>query len=298
MIIASVSSRTSPPDLVVVGDVMLDVSVSAPALAAGGDVRGSVRVRPGGGGANAAAWAAVDGARVRLHGTVGEDPAGRLLASALRERGVQARLRVAPGRPTGTMLVVRESGDRSMVSDRGANALLSPVLPGSSLRTGAILVSAYALFDRDSEAAARAILARAGAGVIAVDAASWPLLEAFGPDRFLEATARANLLLVNEREAKVLAGGTALNTLTERYRDVFVKRGAGGASHGRGERWTSVTALSVPDPADSTGAGDAFAGVLLARLARGAGVDEAMERACTAGAEVARSGENWPMVAR
>ncbi|MBA3728956.1 MAG: hypothetical protein H0W94_07145 [Actinobacteria bacterium] len=56
------------PTLIVVGDVMLDVSVAADRLVTGGDVHGDVRVSPGGSGANAAAWAAA-GARVRLfHG--------------------------------------------------------------------------------------------------------------------------------------------------------------------------------------------------------------------------------------
>src|SRR5438132_638985 len=129
MIIATVSSGTSSPDLVVVGDVMLDVRVDAPALVTGGDVPGSVRVRPGGGGANAAVWAASGGSRVVLHGTVGDDPAGHLLLGALWERGVNAPLRRSSDRPTGTMLVVSGPGERSMVSDRGANAALEERLP-------------------------------------------------------------------------------------------------------------------------------------------------------------------------
>ena len=58
-------------DVIVVGDVMLDVTVDSPALASGGDVHGTVLARPGGGGANAAVWAAAAGARVRFHGRVG-----------------------------------------------------------------------------------------------------------------------------------------------------------------------------------------------------------------------------------
>ena len=68
------------PDVIVVGDVMLDVTVDAPALATGGDVHGTVLARPGGGGANAAVWAADAGASVRFHGRVGDDPTGRVLA--------------------------------------------------------------------------------------------------------------------------------------------------------------------------------------------------------------------------
>src|SRR5205814_3101740 len=60
------------PDLIVVGDVMVDVTVEAGALIAEGDVHGEVRLRAGGGGANAAVWAAHRGAQVRLYGRVGD----------------------------------------------------------------------------------------------------------------------------------------------------------------------------------------------------------------------------------
>src|SRR5262249_6039281 len=98
------------PDLVVVGDVMLDVSVASSALARGGDVHGEVRIRPGGSAANAAAWAAAAGVRVALYGAVGDDPAGRLLGEALEAASVEARLRVVPGARTGAMLVVHGPG--------------------------------------------------------------------------------------------------------------------------------------------------------------------------------------------
>src|SRR5947207_13940119 len=103
---------------------MVDVSVAATELSPGGDVHGQVRIRPAGAGANTAVWAAWAGARVRLHGAVGDDAAGRMVAEALAARGVEARLAVKPGARTGAMLVVHQPGERSMVADRGANAEL------------------------------------------------------------------------------------------------------------------------------------------------------------------------------
>ena len=273
---------------------MLDVRVLAPALARGGDVAGSVRVRPGGGGANAAVWAASEGTRVLLHGTVGNDPAGRLLTEGLRERGVRMRVRRSSDRPTGTMLVVTEAGERSMVSDRGANADLDGRVTPATGQARALLLSAYALFDPDSEASARSILAGTASELIAVDAASWPLLRDYGPARFLEVTSRATMLLVNEREAEAFGP----EDLTRRYRDVVVKLGGGGARHGRAGRWRSVAAPAVGDLRDTTGAGDAFAGVLLARLVRRQDIRRALVAACAAGAEVARTGESWPVRTR
>ena len=60
-------------DLIAVGDVMVDVHVQAPALKRGGDVHGRVRLQPAGTSANAAVWAAWDGATARVHGRVGDD---------------------------------------------------------------------------------------------------------------------------------------------------------------------------------------------------------------------------------
>ena len=48
------------------------------------------------------------------------------------------------------------------------------------------------------------------------------------------------------------------------------------------------------EEADPTGAGDGFDGVLLARLARGVGPEEALRDACRAGARAAGSHDLWP----
>src|SRR5439155_2874586 len=128
-------------DVAVVGDVMLDVVVESPSLARGGDVHGRVRVHPGGGAANAAVWAAASGSSVRLYGRVGDDVPGRAIREAVAERGVQPVLAADPDEPTGTMLVVLEDGERSMVADRGANAKLAPEDLPPRIEARAVLVS-------------------------------------------------------------------------------------------------------------------------------------------------------------
>jgi sugar/nucleoside kinase (ribokinase family) len=283
-------------DVIVVGDVMADVAVVASDLATGGDVHGEVRIRPGGAGANAAVWAAAAGARVQLYGRVGDDLAGRLVQAALREQDVEAILAIDPDARTGAMLVVRDGGERSMVADRGANARLSPADLPDELVAGAVLVSGYLFFHPVSEVAAVAALARAEAPGIAVDAASWPLLEAYGPERFLKATAQATLLLANVREAETLTGWPGLDAvkaLGDRYPMACVKLGAEGAVLAAEGRMIRAAADPVED-VDPTGAGDAFDGVFLARLAGGSQLEAALEAACAAGALAAGSPESWP----
>ena len=121
-----------------------------------------------------------------------------------------------------------------MVADRGANARLTPDHLPTSLDGGAVLVSGYLLLQEPTTPAGLAAVERAHATFVAVEASSWPLVEAFGADRFLSETtgAGANMLLANEREVEVLTGlsGTAAaRALGERYRVACVKLGEKGA---------------------------------------------------------------------
>ena len=283
-------------DLVCVGDVMLDIRVDADTLRRGGDVHGNVLLQPGGTSANAAVWGAWAGAATRVHGRVGEDLQGRTVRSALAERGVDAALTVDPGAATGTMLIVHEPGERSMVADRGANARLATSDLPAAIEAGAVLVSGYLLLQQPGHEAGVVALQRADAPFVAVEAASWPLVEAFGADAFFEATAPASVVLANEREAEVLtgrSGAEAASVLGERYRWAAVKMDARGAA--LCADGAVVTAPGEPiDEIDPTGAGDAFDGVLLASLALGVSAEEALVRACHAGALVAATREVWP----
>ena len=280
----------------VVGHVMIDVSARAGALARGGDVSGSVRLRPGGAGANAAVWAAWAGAEARLHARVGDDLPGRVLRETLESAGVKAMLALDPEAPTGTMLVLTEEGERSMVADRGASGRLSPGDLPERIEAGAVLVSGYLLFDRESRSAGRAALERASADTVALDAASWSPLRSLGRERFLDMARGATLLLANEREAEVLTGSgeeEAARMLADLAGAAVVKLGAAGAVAVAGGDVHRVRAPTA-EVVDPTGAGDAFDGVLLARLAAGEELPAALEEAARAGAlSVAREGA-WP----
>jgi len=287
-------------DLIAVGDVMVDVHVRAPALKRGGDVHGRVRLQPAGTSANAAVWAAWDGADVRVHGAVGDDLVGRLLRDALAERGVDPALTIEAGAPSGTMLVVVEAGERSMVADRGANALFAPDDLPASLDAGAVLVSGYLLLQESTTPAGLAAIDRASATFVGVEASSWPLVDTFGAGRFLSETtgAGATVLLANEREAEILVGlsGTdAARALGERYRVACVKLGEKGAAMSFDGSLVEVAAEPIVE-VDATGAGDAFDGVLLAALARAMEPEAALRRACQAGSLVASSADTWPEV--
>jgi ribokinase len=284
-------------DLICVGDVMLDVHARFGRLARGGDVHGRVLVQPGGTSANTAVWAAHDGAEAAVVGAVGDDILGELLVRSLAERGVHTGWIRHHAASTGTMLIALEQEERSMVADRGANATLAPSdLP--ALEAGAVLVSGYLLLQEPGHGTALAVIERARTDLLAVEAASWPLVEAFGPDRFFEETARAGVVLANEDEARALTGVEAADAacrLGERYRIAAVKLGPEGAALVVDGRLVTA-APERADQVDPTGAGDAFDGVLLARLAAGEEPETALVAACRAGAEVVASPMTWPQV--
>ena len=274
--------------VLVVGDVALDVLVTpATVPVAGADVPTQIRTRPGGAGANTAAWLAhlgrASGIAVTLAARVGADPPGRAAAADLAAAGVTAHLAVDPEAATCTVVSLVGAGDRTLLSDRGAAALLVPDDLPDVAGFDHLHLSGYVLLDASSRAAGRAALAAARAAGIStsVDPQVAPALAAPGrAAAFLDDVRGVDLLLPNTDELRAL-GGTA--AVLQHVGAVAISAGADGAS------WADPTGRchAVAPPAtvvDATGAGDAFdAGVLVARLS-GASPAEALAAGCSAGA--------------
>src|SRR5271170_3351061 len=203
---------TSMARVVVIGDLMTDTVAHARlALARGSDTPAAVTMHGGGSGANIAAWMAADGGDVAFVGRRGADIAGRNRDMELMGYGVDARLVMDPERPTGTCVVmVTHKGERTMLSDPGANAALAPDdLPHDLFVPGAhVHVSGYTLLSEGSRAAALAALdfARRAGMSTSVDGASAAPLERVGAEPFFELTGNAVLLFVNVAQARVLTG--------------------------------------------------------------------------------------------
>jgi ribokinase len=280
---------------------MVDVSVEAPALERGGDVDGAIRLGPGGSAANVAAWAAVAGGRVRLVAGRGDDLAGRLLAAALEERGIELHPVGPVAGPSGAMLVVTEAGERSFVADPGANLGLGEGTVVAGLeRAGAVFVSGYPLLRPATRAAAMAAAEAAGrAGVPAVvDAASWPLLTGGAGEPVLAAAELAGTLLANRDEAAALAGrrdpAEAGTWLAARAGTAVVKCGAAGVIVCDGDRPPVPVVAPAATVVDVTGAGDAFAAAYLLARAGGAGPAEAAAVGARLAARAVATRGAWP----
>jgi len=265
-------------EVLVVGDVMVDViaSMSVP-LARNSDTPSNVVTSGGGSGANVAAWLAALGVRTTFVGCVGDDALGRAGLVALSDAGIDvSRVVVDASRSTGTCVVLVEpGGERSMLPDSGANTTLTPAdLPQEPFRPGAHLhLSGYTLLNEGCREAALAAIAMANAAgmTVSVDPSSAAPLRSVGAARFLAWTRGVDLLLANRDEAAVLAGTAdphqAAQQLGDDYREVVVKLGADGALWHRGFISASAPAERGVEVVDTTGAGDGFVAGLLATLA-------------------------------
>lgn len=242
--------------LSVVGSVNLDLVARCERLPAPGEtVSGATFERfPGGKGANQAVAAARLGAQVRFIGRVGRDPFAEEALAGLREGGVDLDVAEADA-PTGVaLIVVAADGENEIVVAPGANALLGAVEVGEA---DAVLCQ----LEIPDEAV---LSAAAQADFFCLNAA---------PARPVDV--EPDLLVVNRFEHEVVGDMGKL---------VAVTLGAEGAVLYEGGREVARARPPAVKAVDGTAAGDAFTACLVVSLLEGRHREEALERACAAGA--------------
>jgi sugar/nucleoside kinase (ribokinase family) len=288
------SAAAGADRILVVGDVMTDlIVVPEGPLVRGSDRRASIRSRPGGSGANQAVWLGSMGTRVSFVARVGAADKPHLEAY-FKGFHVDPVLIADALLPSGMLVtIVDPDGERSFLTDRGANLALSPSdMPVWLLEdTRLVLVSGYSYFAETPRSAVQWLAGEArGRGIpVAVDAASVGFLNEVGPMNFFEWTTGAALLFCNADEAEALAGsgdlGEQMKVLGAYYGRVIVKRGARGAALGTAHGVT----LELPAPAvhvvDTTGAGDAFAAGFISAELGGMSGAACLRRGIGAGSE-------------
>lgn len=261
------------PAVICVGDVMTDIVARLPGpLAVGSDTPAPIELLGGGSGANTACWLAAAGVAAVFVGRIGDDERGRVAHALLRHAGVRVAITVDPWRSTGTCIVlVGDTGERTMVPDTGANAGLEVGdIPAELFVEDAHLhVSGYTLLNDGARPAAQAAmhLATERGLSLSVDAASEALIRAVGAGRFLSWLGPGVSLFANADEARVLTGHDdpvkAAQILSIHCRQSIVKCGAAGAVWAQ-NGWASVVPTTPLEVVDTTGAGDAFAAGFLA----------------------------------
>ncbi|GAA3006102.1 PfkB family carbohydrate kinase [Streptosporangium longisporum] len=240
----------------------------------------------GGKAANVAVASARLGAPTRFVGCLGDDADGPAALAALRADGVEVGdCATAGGTATGRSFVYVDGGGRQIVMTWPGAANLLPAsraaATAASLPPGSVLVLQGEIPVETSAAAAAA--APPGVRLLLNPSPAAAFLGGTGRDLL----GRADVLVLNEGELSVLAGGTpgaragpvqGLRSRT-RGRTVIVTRGEHGAEvvddHG-----TMLIGAPVVDAVDTTGAGDAFTGALAAALRAGASLAQGVRLGC------------------
>ncbi|MDH6182099.1 ribokinase [Microbacteriaceae bacterium SG_E_30_P1] len=276
----------STSNILVLGSANLDVVVRMPRLPSPGEtVFGStVTEVPGGKGLNQAVAAARAGGRVAFSGAVGDDPFGRVLERALVEEGIDTTALETTSTPTGTARIsVDESGENSIVVVPGANADVAMDEHHEHVVGAADFLVMQLETPIETVRRAALVATRVGAFVVLTPA---PVHEL--DDEFLSSV---DLLVANEHEAAALAGGSDPQESAQRLsartgKAVIVTLGSAGcllsSAGGDARRFPARPVAAV----DTTAAGDTFVGALVAHLAGGGSMEEAIERG-TAAASIA-----------
>jgi ribokinase len=256
-----------PPSIAVVGSVNLDLVASVSRLPRPGETLTGAELQyiPGGKGANQAVAAARLGAEVRFVGAVGEDDFGRRAVSELRAADVDLTGLQVVQAPTGIALIlVDDGGENQIVVMPGANHALVPA--GVDVGAPDALLCQLEIRDDAIEAGLR----RSPDAFFCLNAAPARAV----PSAVLE---RADLIVANSLELEAL-GSSPMGAL------FAVTLGAEGALLLEdGEEVARAVPPSV-DAVDGTAAGDAFTACLVVSLLEGRDREEALLRACAAGA--------------
>ena len=289
----------SKSNILVVGSLNMDQVVRVPRVPVLGETllgAGSLRLIPGGKGANQAVAMARLGASVRMAGRVGSDPFGERLLSALQADGVDTGLIVVdPKEASGTAFIfLTPDGDNAIVVAGGANMRV-----GTDARQNATIAQAL------NQAQALVLqLEIPLETVMTLTAAAYqagvPVVLNLAPAQALprEMLKQLHVLVVNETEASLLSGqrvdslddarivGVVLHE--QGITNVVITLGSQGALLVSSDEQGKASIIHRPAPnvqvVDTTAAGDCFMGALTLALTEGQALEEALRFAVYAGA--------------
>jgi ribokinase len=275
--------------VVVVGSVNCDHRLVVADFPAPGQTIMSIEssLGPGGKGANQAVAVARAGAKTTMVACVGDDIAGRDLLAVLKQAGVDtSRIRVQPNTPTGAAYVmVNKAGENCIIVAPGANETLTAQIADPALdrlQPGDFVMLQLEIPFYLVESAIFKAHAKQATVVMNVS----PVDERVRPCLGL-----IDVLVVNETELLAVAAilGVVGADTAETAKAVAAKldnlvvctTGAEGAMAATNKEFWQVAAPAVT-AVDTTGAGDTFTGYLVAELAKGTPMQQALGRATAA----------------
>ena len=285
--------------ILVAGSLNMDQIVRVPRIPALGETllgAGSLKLVPGGKGANQAVAMARLGAPVAMAGRVGNDPFGERLLSSLRSDNVD----------TGLIVVDQEEASGVafiFLAPDGNNAIV--VAGGANMRVGQDSVQSSTIFEAIAQAQALVLqleipLETVILFIAAARKGGVPVVLNLAPGQPLskEVLRQLEVLIVNETEASLLSG-QRVDSLEDAHivatvlheqgiPKVVITLGSQGAllatSDGSGKTRIIYQSAPVVQVIDTTAAGDCFVGALTVALTEGQSPEDALRFAVYASA--------------
>ncbi len=277
---------TRSVDVVSVGDIAVDLVVSLREYPnRGGDTEISqIQTQPGGSAANFAVAVTRLGLSSCLLGKIGSDEVGSWLRNGLEREGVDvSHIQQTTQRTSTVIVIVENSGRRTMLSFRGASRTLAPSeIPRGLLSNAQWLhISGYSLIHRPQRDAALRAMRDARTEKVRVSLDPSPHIHLAKSRVITSALKLTDVIIPNRQEARYLSRKSRIHEaarllLRKGPSLVVMKLGRRGCLVTKHGEETSVPAFKVK-AVDTTGAGDAFDGGFVVAQLRGMSVRDSAE---------------------
>ncbi len=267
------------PDIIVIGDINIDVNLSIPAYPTPGHeaIASSIQIHTGGSAVNTAIALAKMDMNVGFIGRIGQDVLARRVTEDLMGAGVDcSQIQVDPKVSTGLIFItVTADGERTMFGARGANAFTdaTAIDPAYFSHCRWLHLSGYSFLSYNQYQTINTALDLAQNSPytrVSLDVGTEPALRA--RLQILDILPKLDVIFPNETELTLLGEGRAIYETLDYLLDghnsiaVVTKRGRQGSILAIGKKRLELPAFDI-NVKDSTGAGDSFnAGVVLGRL--------------------------------
>ncbi|MBU5266837.1 carbohydrate kinase family protein [Virgibacillus proomii] len=271
--------------ITVIGDLVVDIIVKKGKTNYGTDTKGMIHFKPGGQANNVAAYISREGIECTLIGKVGNDPFGEFLIQKSIKSGVQPKISKVDQDKTGSIIVMinENNGERSMISDRGANLTLNDKDIPNDLEADLIYLSGYSFFDENTRTAAFKAKNQAQMmeKMIALDPSSIFFLKEHKKE-FLSFMRGITFFFPNYEEGVLLTSQSEPFEIIKKLKSIvkypILTLGDQGCIYWDGKSIKHIPALKV-EAIDTTGAGDSFVAGFLAAYQKKQDINQSIKHA-------------------
>ena len=248
-------------------------------------------VVPGGAACNTVVGAAKLGGEARFIGMRGTDTYGEQYEEALRKFNVEPFFDVSKTTTGRVLSVITPDAQRSMFTHLGASVEMEPakILPELFKDTAIAVIEGYLLFNPDLMMASLKSAKAAGAK-IALDLASFEVVESSRPILADIIAEYVDILIANEDEARAYTGfkdeDAAVKALSKNVDISVLKVGERGSHVAADGRILRINPQKGGKAVDTTGAGDLWAAGFLYGLAHGHSLEKSGRIGSACGYEV------------